>query len=82
VRHDEIVKYTMACPKCQASEVVRVPGGARGYGAGNYLQIGATIFGTVPVSRYVCLNCGFVEEWVDSAAELAKVRKKYARSTR
>jgi hypothetical protein len=26
---------------------------------------GTTIFSSVDVNRYVCLGCGFTEEWID-----------------
>ena len=74
------MKYTHVCPKCHASSIARVPGGALAYGAGNNIPVGLTILSAVPVSRYVCLNCGFVEEWIDTPDDLAKLRNKYGQS--
>lgn len=71
------MKYTGACPKCQSHDLVRVPGGAGGYEGGNHIQIGRTIFGVVPVTRHVCMNCGFVEEWVDAPEDLDRLRRKF-----
>ncbi|MGI5240315.1 hypothetical protein [Dactylosporangium sp. CA-139066] len=75
------MKYTHVCPKCHASSVARVPGAVGAYGAGNNILVGITTFGAVPVSRYVCLNCGFVEEWIDTPEHLARLRQKYGQST-
>ena len=35
----------------------------------------------VLVSRYICLNCGFVEEWIDNPNDLGVLYKKYANVT-
>jgi hypothetical protein len=29
-------------------------------------------------TRYLCASCGFIEEWIDAAADVAKVKTKYA----
>lgn len=70
------MKYTSVCPKCHASDIVCVPGGIGAYGSGNNILYGG-FFKGVPVSRYVCLQCGFVEEWIDSPQDLAKLRQRY-----
>lgn len=66
------------CPKCQSSDIVRIPGEARLFGAGNNIIVGATIFGAVKVTRYLCASCGFSEEWIDSADDIASIKKKYS----
>ena len=38
---------------------------------------GATVFSAVKVTRYLCAACGFSEEWVNSADDIAKLKKKY-----
>ncbi|MEV0133793.1 hypothetical protein AB0H83_35675 [Dactylosporangium sp. NPDC050688] len=71
------MRYTHTCPKCRASSIARVPGGSNAYGAGNYIPVGLTTFSAVPIARYLCLNCGYVENWVDNPADLVKLRQKY-----
>ena len=66
------------CPKCQSADIVRISGDVRGYGAGNNINIGMTIFSSVKVTRYLCASCGFSEEWIDSADDIRKLKKKYA----
>jgi hypothetical protein len=65
------------CPKCQSTDIVRILGEARPFGAGNNISVGATIFSSVKVTRYLCASCGFSEEWIDSADDIAKLKKKY-----
>jgi hypothetical protein len=40
-------------------------------------MVGRTIISAVKVTRYLCASCGFIEEWVDSPDDLAKLKKKY-----
>ena len=64
------------CTKCGSREVLRVPGEVGGYGAGNNLRVGNP-FQRVTVTRYVCVDCGFVEEWIDDEDDLRKVAERY-----
>ncbi|MDO4414688.1 MAG: hypothetical protein Q4C20_06375 [Erysipelotrichaceae bacterium] len=59
------MKNTGVCPKCGQSRIIRIEGQARAYGAGNNIPVGVTIFSYVKVPRYLCLNCGYSEEWID-----------------
>ena len=36
-----------------------------------------TLLGKVPVIRYVCCGCGYVENWVDSPMELVQIHQTY-----
>ena len=72
------MKTTQTCPKCQSKDVMRIPGSIGGYGAGNNIPLGRTIFGGfVKVTRFLCGACGFSEEWIDDAADLARVKAKF-----
>lgn len=71
------MQNSKTCPKCQNTEIIRIPGEVRAFGAGNNISVGATIFGAVKVTRYLCPSCGFSEEWIESADDIAKIRKKY-----
>ena len=59
------MKNSKKCPKCNSDDVIRVRGSSRGYGAGNNIMVGMTIFSAVNVNRYICGNCGYCEEWID-----------------
>jgi hypothetical protein len=39
------------------------------------IPIHRTVFGAVYTSWYVCASCGFVESWIESSKDIAKVRK-------
>jgi predicted nucleic-acid-binding Zn-ribbon protein len=59
------MKTTGVCPKCGQSNIIRIEGQAKAYGAGNNIPVGMTIFTYVKVPRYLCLECGYSEEWID-----------------
>ena len=71
------MKTTGKCPKCASSNILKVPGQAGGFGAGNNIPVGRTIFSSVKVTRYLCGQCGYSEEWVEQASDLQKLREKY-----
>ena len=62
------------CIKCFCENIIRVPGQIGIYGVGNNISVGLTC---IKVTRYVCSQCGFVEEWIDSKNDLLRVEKKY-----
>ena len=70
------MKNTGVCPKCGRSSVIRIEGQAKAYGAGNNIPMGMTIFTYIPVDRYLCINCGFSEEWIEQE-HLQKLADKY-----
>lgn len=59
------MKQTKTCPKCGGGEIARIDGSVGAYGVGNNVMTGKSIFSAVNVNRYVCLGCGFTEEWID-----------------
>ena len=61
------MKRTGRCPKCEGSEIVRIDGYAGPYGTGNNVMTGKSIFSAVNVNRYICLTCGYSEEWIDES---------------
>lgn len=71
------MKTTGKCAKCGSTEVLRIPGQVGAFGAGNNIPAGKTLFSSVKVARFLCGQCGYSEEWVESAADLQKLREKY-----
>jgi hypothetical protein len=53
------MRDNLHCPKCHDDGVRPVPGGRP--------------YGPAVVTRYACPKCGYAEEWIDSAADLAVV---------
>ena len=70
------MKHSRICPKCQSTDILRIDGEAKAYGAGNNIMVGATIFSAVLVNRYLCCHCGYSEEWIDRE-DIPKLIKKY-----
>ena len=57
------MKNTGKCPKCGGTHIIRVPDNTRRYGSGNNIYTSkVTLFGKIPVIRYVCYDCGYVEK--------------------
>ncbi len=69
------MKHTHICPKCRNGDILLVPGTSETYGVGNNIRVGATIFSSVFVDRYVCCSCGYSEEWIDKE-DIAKLKKR------
>ena len=70
------MKNTNKCPKCGASNIIKIPGHAGAYGTGNNIMVGMTIRSAVPVDRYLCGDCGYSEEWIDTEY-IEKIKKKF-----
>jgi ribosomal protein S27AE len=71
------MKTTGKCAKCGSSDILRIAGRTGPFGAGNNIPAGGTIFSSVKVTRLLCGQCGYSEEWVESAADIQKLREKY-----
>lgn len=68
------MKHTRCCPKCHSDNIVRVPDNPGRYASGNNT---ITLFGKIPVIRYVCCNYGYVENWVENRHELYEIKKTF-----
>ncbi len=73
------MKNGSPCPKCGCQRVVRVPDNPRRHASGNNIYTtSATLLGKIPVIRYVCCDCGYVENWVETRRELEKIEEAFA----
>lgn len=71
------MRRTGCCPKCGSQRVARVPDNAHRYLANS---ICITKFATVrriPVARYVCCACGYVEDWVEEREALEEIGRTF-----
>ena len=60
------MRWGRACPKCGGKRIVRIPDHPGRYASGSNIYTSTfTLMGKVPVIRYVCLACGYVEHWVE-----------------
>ena len=65
------------CAKCGASRLVRATGAIDPDApifthGGNRVRFG--LFGSVAITRFLCIMCGYCEEWIESPADLARLR--------
>ena len=71
------MKNTGRYPKCDSRTIVRVPGQTGAVGIGNSISIGSVRSTLIDVSRYVCSECGYIEEWIVDNEDINKVVKKF-----
>ncbi len=67
------MKNSKKCPKCNAFDIIKSPASVW---KGNDNQINAG-FSTIPVIRYLCVPCGYSEEWVEFKDDRMKLKKKW-----
>ena len=72
------MKNSLRCPKCGSGRIARIPDNGR-YANGNniYLRSSVVLAGRIPLINYVCCECGYVEEWVESGEDLAKIEREF-----
>jgi predicted RNA-binding Zn-ribbon protein involved in translation (DUF1610 family) len=68
------MKNTNQCPKCGSKRVVMVPSD---YSVAFPSRIRLGIFKCTAVHRYVCTDCGYVENWILGSENMQKVRERY-----
>jgi len=72
------MRQTGRCPKCGSGNIVRVPDNPSRHASGNNIYTTTmTLMGKIPVIRYVCCNCGYVENWVETRGELDKIKETF-----
>jgi len=73
------MKQSQTCPKCQAQEIIHIPGKSQksGYDTGRSIRTGRTNANVATVDVYVCGSCGYMEDWASSVEELDKIKKKF-----
>lgn len=76
------MQNTGRCPKCSGTHIIRVPDNVRRYGSGNNIYASkVTLFGKIPVIRYVCYDCGYVENWVENHEERSELLRAFGSHT-
>ncbi|MCB9308780.1 MAG: hypothetical protein H6567_01815 [Lewinellaceae bacterium] len=68
------MKSTHCCPKCNCNEIAKVKGGAF---KGNLYNTISTGLNTIYLTRYICLSCGFTENYVEDTDDLEKLAKRH-----
>ena len=72
------MKNTKCCPKCGSASIVRVPDNQYRHASGNNIYTSKfTLMNKIPVIRYVCCDCGYVENWVENKAERDEIMRVF-----
>lgn len=73
------MKHSQTCPKCQAQEIIHIPGKSQksGYDVGRSIRFGRTNANVAMVDAYICGSCGYMEDWAASTEELEKIKNKF-----
>lgn len=72
------MKQTGRCPKCNSTNIIRIPDHESRHASGNNIYTTTfTLLGKIPVIRYVCVNCGYVENWVETKEELDIIKDTF-----
>ena len=59
-------------------DIVRIPDHPSRYASGSNIYTSKyTLMGKIPVIRYVCCGCGYVENWVESPMELVQLHQTF-----
>lgn len=70
------MKNTNVAPNAIQGISVRVPVNPNRHASGNNIYTTTmTLFGKIPVIRYVCCDCGYVENWVEQRHELDETKR-------
>ncbi len=76
------MKYRNKCIKCGSSNIVIITNDGHPDGSnGNNIMCKSTILsGVVYIKRYICCDCGYTEEWLDSEdIQIVLASKKFRR---
>ena len=71
------MKESKRCPKCGSQEIIRVPDDAHRFLANSICITRLATVKRVPVARYVCHRCGYVENWVEQARQRDEIRRAF-----
>jgi hypothetical protein len=61
------------CDKCDSEDIVLVPGEKAKWGR----TVSTSLTGSVPLDRYVCMDCGYTETFVSNRVSRESIRKKF-----
>ena len=66
------MKNSKRCPKCHSDDTVKIGGVSN-----VFVNAIKWRWNTIKVIKYLCAGCGYIENWVDAADDVARVKKKY-----
>ena len=63
------------CGKCGSASSLRIPGTP---GDHSHIVVGERLMHTIVVTKYVCTDCGYIEEWVGDPDDLKRLKDEAA----
>lgn len=78
IKEGDYMKNAKKCIKCDSKNIIRIPGNIGPYGSGNNIIASKmTTRIAVKVTRYLCSECGYSEEWIEDKSDIEKMVKYY-----
>ncbi len=71
------MKNTKCCPKCSSKNIACVPDNAHRYLANSIVITNIAWVKRIPVARYVCCDCGYVENWVETQSGREEIKRTF-----
>ena len=71
------MKNMKKCPKCDSINIIKIPRNISSFGSGNNIMWGNIKRDGVDVTRDLCCECGFIEEWIDDREDINKIVEKF-----
>lgn len=59
------------CSRCQSSDLFETPVTASDH---SHLVVGERLMRNIAICRYVCTDCGHIEEWVNDQEDLKSLK--------
>jgi len=71
------MKRSKRCPKCNNSTIFVAPGWTGSHNSGQYIRLPGfhLVSASVKFDKYICGECGYVEEWIPSGKELERIKQ-------
>jgi predicted nucleic-acid-binding Zn-ribbon protein len=65
------MKSAGVCPKCSSKQIIKIPSE---FGTYNMIKIDLLKFANL--TRYICADCGYIEQYISDDSSLSKLRQK------
>jgi len=69
----------ICCGKCAGGELFAIPATPAEH---SHIVVGERLMRNIYIRRYVCTDCGYVEEWLRDAQDLKTLKEEYRREQR
>jgi transposase-like protein len=72
IGEERVMKNSKRCLKCQSTDIVKIGGVAN-----VFVNAIKWPWNTVKVTKYLCASCGYIENWINAAEDVARVKKRF-----